>query len=1065
MGNAGSRAALWRESVRLPSCFVAQRRIVEETHEVNSTPGRRIRRFAAPLALVVMAWWGGCATGCQKPAPAQSPQPISRRPPEKVDVGSSGQVATGTWHLHPMNKGRATASFRLSSGALLEVDEAGGRWVSKQGATPVASPFSAPEPLVAVLDQATAFAAVGRSGAVYHFDTPLGPYVRTVTPPEPYVTTAVVERTLVSINRGGQLFRSIDLGKRFARVEVEGFFTDLGADISGRIFAVSVPEQWYASTDLAEHFSPVELPSIAPLSMTNRADGQLVVGGLFEQVTPADGKWEAITHLDQPKGGVNLPSFARVKMVAKGTALLDDDGYLELSRPESSTHFIRKFGAIDRGLERGTMQSPKRCSDFRLFGSTKRPILLCLGGDSAEVSPPLRLYEWQPEGRKWLALPPLRGSATDLTISVSPLGQIALQGVCAPHLADQGCSPYGGVLLSRNEAPRFFQVPSGTHVIDAQYDEDEQYWVLLKRDKDNHLVLMGPMLGDQYRIVDLTHADPQLTVDQKNHAQLLTRDDGLLSVIAERFATFVIGQFDERGELLSVGRAPAGVFAIHGTGRRLGAVDVSSNIYWESTSGGLTWRRQSLPTKVCRESRCSVELRCTAQGCLVGDELVRSGYGGSSNDAVDAPRYVDPTQEKERIMTGLSCTLSEATFQPLSDLWSIPSAHDVLLGQSLWYAAAADPSTASVDFISASSSDDQLRRTVLFPQQAASTQYVLKYSPQIEGGAAVRYPVRTGTQELAGPVEIAWDNRIEGVTERVSVGLGTPGPGAALRVNEHLQLSMLSVAERGIFFQASQDRLHDVFYFPGGTAPPEPVSEPVFPPLRTSDEEGTSLELLERGRRSEGVVAHGKRNALLLLADNRVVVRRMEGREGASYVPYLMAGLSSSAGELNHTVQIAYRGRAVGFLSVQLGDDGDPRAGSFVELGQDQAFLPPIPVALPRHLPDRPKVCSPSRRNETPRVVVSEDTERTRRVSVSGVEQDPVVLSVTDVVLFGSPDDPCLGAWTAESSRRSDNDRETTRYVAVITPSGPYSSWLFRLQGLGRADAEVAVQPMKCSFE
>ncbi|HXS15898.1 MAG TPA: hypothetical protein VN764_01845, partial [Polyangiaceae bacterium] len=338
----------------------------------------------------------------------------------------------------------------------------------------------------------------------------------------------------------------------------------------------------------------------------------------------------------------------------------------------------------------------------------------------------------------------------------------------------------------------------------------------------------------------------------------------------------------------------------------------------------------------------------------------------------------------------------------------------------------------------------------------SSQAFKLGYYPQVEGSALLRYPVALGNDDLQGPIEIAWDNRIEGITGNAMINVGLDGPGASVKLGAPLAGAMLSVAGPGLFVAFGEPDQADMYYLSSSTAPRR-MAEVNWPKMTQAGYDQDLLAQLAEGARQEAVVAHGQLRSLLLLASNRVVVSWLG--EGAA-TPYLMGGLTEMGGA-SHQVHIAYRGQNVGFLSLQVNAAGETIRAEFVELGGDSAYLAPTPAALPRHLPRRPEVCSAEQRATTPRVIVSRQSEHSPRVLVHGIAQEPVALSVEEMVLFGSPQAPCVGAYGASAGADPRADKDT----ALIVPELSGGSFLFRTRGASMGQPDVTVQPMSCSFE
>lgn len=1004
--------------------------------------------------------------GCEKRQGTASATATDTRAKESSPAARN----QATWLHHPLTKLPVTAALELSSGEMLEVDASGNRWLTGSNDAQ-ASAFGAPEALSGIMREGEEYVAVGQSGTLYFFSEPLGPFIHSRTPASPFMKTRLVGDVLISISGQGELFRSSDHGRHFKRANAAGFFVDFGVSENDSVFAVATPETWYQSFDRGDHFEVASLSSIAPLEMTTGSDGRLVIHGLFGEVSPVAGGWVKATGSSGVRPAQALSHFARVSAIGAQTALLDEDGYFSLHPTKSDETFRAERGSIDEKLTSTVIPRPADCSTFRVAGPSASPLLICKG-DAVTVAPLIRMLRWDRKKQTWNTLKPvLRGPFEGLRVVQSTRDDVVLSGACGPHTSEQGCSPHGLIWMQGDKKLSFLQLPSEGALLDFDFDLNGQLWALLQRSKDNHLLLIGPIfeplstseprstLGSIPNLLDVTRIAPEIAVDAKQQAKLLLKDAGLVSIVVERFGSLYIAQLNSDGRLLSSLQAPVGTSLLHGTGRRLSALDVKRNLYWGSESGGLSWTKHPLPSELCSDEPCSPQLRCTSRGCLVGDELVRVGYLGSAHGSVSTPLALGVDERQPLSLDRVVCRLNDDV-QTVAGLSSIPTAHEALLGKSLWSGVRMNSELATATVVHVPKDQSNIVERTLFSRGPSSQAYALQLFPQIEGNAALRYPVFPGTQDLAGPIELAWDNRILDVTERVTIGLGVPGPGAEVRLDERLQPSLMSVAARGLFFQAGQEKAQSPFYFPGNGAPAEPIQEPVWPGLDSKHLDKQLLQQLARGARTERVVVDEERGALLLLANNRIVVRRGDGGSGEE-VAYLMGGLESIGNEVRHAVHLSYRGSRIGFTSVQLDLEGDQRQAQFVELGKGQTFLPPVSVALQRHLPNRPHICDEVQMNSMPRVVANKPRNQTRQVEVLGIEGESLLLATQDAIVFGTPDAPCLGIWEATALQDSDEGH----FSALVVPGKAGGSWLFRVEPTNSASAQINAQPMSCSFE
>ena len=109
----------------------------------------------------------------------------------------------------------------------------------------------APEDLVAVFGgKAGGWVFVGRSGAVYEAERPLGPFIRSASPPEPMRKVAAAAGAVIGIDGGGHLQKSADAAMSWTVVgPSDRFFTDLVLTERGTAVALAIPEELWSSHD------------------------------------------------------------------------------------------------------------------------------------------------------------------------------------------------------------------------------------------------------------------------------------------------------------------------------------------------------------------------------------------------------------------------------------------------------------------------------------------------------------------------------------------------------------------------------------------------------------------------------------------------------------------------------------------------------------------------------------------------------------------------------------------------------------------------------------------------
>ena len=977
-----------------------------------------------------------------------------------VDEGARESEPVGAWSYHPLDRVPALDRLELGSGSRLEVDEAGSRWLVKLGQEPQSAAFGAPEALVAVRanDPASGvpakYFALGQSGALYFFQQPLGEFTAVRTPPENYHRSALQGDSIVAVSRSGQLLRSDDWGRSFQLRNNEQFYVGAFALPEGDLLAYSVPEQWHQSSDRGSTFRRLDVPAIGPLSVEQAPDGRLSVTGLYARFTFAGGAFHRKKR-HTPVSGHALPPYARGSMLADGHGALFEDRFFSISA-HADDQWILHQGPLDGPLRPRMIPAPPACDRFRLLASSSHLALLCQK-ELLERSPPVKVYLASHSERSFRKWPHrLRGDFEHIVSAMSK-DRLALSGVCLREEAEAGCTPRGVVILSPKQS-QLFDLP-GVETASALTFSSTALWALGRRKKGGDVMLFGPMSKSPVvRGQNLTNEWGVTGLPTAQKMALAAGAGAAVVVSASRSADTVLLSFDGQGKHLGSGLVPRQCQSLDGAGRRWAALDVEHGVLWESATYGLSWTKSLLPRLLCKkEADCEPRLRCSGAGCIVGDELIRLGWGPDRSSSESALSLRADDWSNRPTAPGFVCRLSGPEWQAIEGLSSVPGARDAALGDAAWVAAQSFPSTASATSVYARWGQPELVYTPLLPAVAHPDEYAYALHPQVEGSAVIRYRVPPANGQSTD-IELAWDNRISGTLARSkfthSGELSELRSSSRWASSRRAEPAILSVAGPGLYLSLSEPDRDTQFFRPDGSVESVPeVSWPSLAHLSTwIGQRDTSVS-----ERQERVFVDGMHGALLQLAGGRLVVRASAA--GGKAAPFLMGLVGQDTDRAAQGVNIAYRGQQVGMVSMQIDLRGDQHHAAFVPFVGAVGFGAPQPVPLQANLPPSPRTCTKEERATSVRVVAPAFSGPMRGATILGMDGAPMSLKTTSAVLFGTVSQPCVSTWELVES---EPEAGSVRYRALVFPDSA-QSWLFRMDGEADGGRTISTRSMTCA--
>ncbi len=1029
-----------------------------------STQKRTARETRFPAAVALICGLVFSCTGRSGKEPTAKPSVHSKE-------------ASAIWVFHPKQKAASTARLPLDGGEL-EVDRAGSRWLHTVSGAPQPSPFSASEPLVALFQKSGGFAAVGESGTVYLFSSPLGPWEGIKRPPVTYRATRRVGDSLFAVDSAGSLHRSLNFGETWQHVSSAEFFIGVDEGEAGEVIALSVPETWHRMPEKGTHLTRLDVRPMAPRAMVRDELG-LKVDGLLASFRWSGGKFvQQEEEKNAPRSPLlkyDIPSFGRASAVRAGHAVLLDKEYLELTPAPQGQRFQLQSAVFGQSLAKVPLSGPGECRRYLFSAYGDELALLCEQEKSSGSTSRLSLYRGSRKGRELKKSPlVLRGDPRVWKMESAPDGSLAISGACPLFAAEQGCQPEGLVWISREGSAHTLTAPAELPRVSMKFDERSSLWLLGARGKDGHLVLVGPLRpgGSPPGLVDLTreagfHGQSLRPGESLNPSMLLGAESGLVTALGVDKTGARVAVIQADGTVFAVGTPPPGSEFVHGSGQKLLALEARAGNYFESSDGGLSWTRQALPRRLCEPASrdCDLELVCSEAGCLVGDELSRVGWGSESSRMAAEVGPAVAWKNGGEVPPPLTCRVETEDWSSLPGLSEIPGAHHAALGDSAWVQVQEISERAQAVSVRAAWGESQLRTHELLPPVKNPAEYQLSIISQVEGNVALRLPPTSasrisGTQTLSQEkIEIGWDNRITGaavtmdfLTERNEL-LSPLGRGRAFRPD------LVSIAGDGLYLRLSRVAGDAPTYFLSRTGNSTSTEEAPPLKLQLSKEGWLYQSEIAQAVRQERVRVNGEHAGLLLTAGERIVIQATFSGAEPEYTPYLMGLWWDDSARPSPSVSLSYSGQAVGFVSFLADSDSNRATARFVQLGPFGTFLDPIPVPVQSDLPPKPAACSREERLLTPRVVAPRQAAP-RQILVEGLGTSVLVLTTEDAVLHGTPDKPCASAFEAHSPRPALSSEP--RYHALWIPGVAQPSWLFRVSSDASGTRQASARPLKC---
>jgi hypothetical protein len=1033
-------------------------------------------------------------------------QPRARAvPPPKLGSLPSYE-SPASWRYHPHAVAAMHARAELGPGRVLFAGARGERWLYDAGAGRLESAVPAPEELVAILSgPSSSYSFVGRSGATYRADEPLGRFVASTVPFEPLAEVAGSNRVLLAVRRDRKLVRSTDAGASFVGVGPRDIaFVDVELDASGNALALGSPEVLFQSGDGGTSWQRLDGPTRGAVGLERDvASGAIrvmtVLGalrfgskGIPEPAAPSS-PGDALPKGIRPLAGPNAGALA------EGKAAWAGPGYLEARLVDSSKgSWVLLSGPLKGPFATRPLGEAKACRSVRLAGYDRFVRLACFRG-SPELTQEVELSTSSDGGAIFAReKPDVYAKLSDFRMAVGADGAWLVSGACPPATQAPGCAPSGILHVRPAERVRAGSAASPQATVGSAAPAKPRLELAVSAApglSDSALALVFGADGKTAFAAARTTKGAGLALfasidggrsfepreiggrfdsndEPAGRVTLSAGSDGTLALVAARAGSASLLVADDQGRVISASAPPESAL-VGAAGLSAVAVTADGRVF-ESLDGGAAWEPAgNLPTQLCDDTGCDVPIACTTAGCVVGDELTRVGWGASDLPEVGLSRASGRPARASgavRLKTPIACTLQGPPFRPLYGASRLPGADQAALGDAAWFAIGEDAATASATLYQARGGQHPRVETVtLLAPVADAVRYAFTVAPpQIEGGAALRYPIpdTRSAGVRVRDVEVAWLNLFEkkpmraripdggeyfpGDFERSETGRRSVGARIA-------KPDLLSIAERGLYL-----RLHASPTKAAGSRQPtfflDGKSVQSLPPITFPS------GILQGG--NDEMARFGEAHLALYLQGSGPSLVRGVLRKGAWEFDAVTVGLPNPrAFGLEQTHLTTYLG---GRMAIRV-ESVDPVAltaeGRLFALRADGTLVdPPVQSPTLRDLPERPVACTPGVRESTGRVVARALPGTRHPVIVSDAVDPPRAMITGDFVLHGTPESPCAAALEVETVRAG--QERVAEESGILLFDDLEHAWLLRRVDSAEVGApHIEYRSMSCRFE
>lgn len=506
-----------------------------------------------------------------RPAAVPAPAPAPRDPPR--------------WFSVYRDPPKVVAELATASGKLLLTDDGRRLWADAAGSVHE-SGYRLRWRMGGILEHGSQLALVSRFGDVHVLESPLGPAttVREGLVMRGVVATGVGQRAIVAATEHGQILRSTDLGRSWARVEapITGVPVGVALDRQGRGLLLAAPQALWLTEDDGQTWKRIASPPGGVDWVASRPRGVLAGGSRDRPVYLLEG------HGFVPVGREVVSAPFRSRVVGQQ---LTSRGLLQVLRGEESDEpkelVLLQPDAPNRVVTDALPAAD--CPDAFAFGRDDDAWIGCRRDDGA-----LGLWHRRGQGA-WRR----DGELPD------------------PRRRPPVVGPSGWLLTGTHLRPGH-----GQPLLPAEPEIDWEHSLVA----DDVVHLLGSRRGEWLHATSsIAEPIPKLQVISRErlvNATLASRD-GRIAVLAMQGDRWVSIDPASRGDTLPVAepltRLPPRTMRVVQGGSR-GVACTADHQIFETADGGASWteiKGEVLPFSTCPP--VSLADRCTASGCQLAE--------------------------------------------------------------------------------------------------------------------------------------------------------------------------------------------------------------------------------------------------------------------------------------------------------------------------------------------------------------------------------------------------------------------------------------------------------------
>lgn len=1014
-------------------------------------------------------------------------------PPPRIDItwsapAGAAAATSARWVYAPKKPAGILGTHGQPDGSWLAWGRAGERWVVRGEGEAEAAGDLAPEDLIGLARAASgAWRFVGRSGALYEAASPLASFTRVLRAHGGAASVSASGSVIAVVGEGGALSWSRDAGESWRSVALDTRWI-VDARVDGeRAVVLGLPERLFVTTDGGSTFTRAIAPTVGAARLTGPQRGVITAVGYQRGVELGPSGAPRVVDAGEPVAPT--PFVLPARAVADGADLARGRGFIWrgtiyvpiTTRDKPGTPVSLGRGRIGERLEVTPLAGTERCAEVSLAGDERALYAACLVQQRASARGRVRVLRYTNT-----AEPPeelagtLEGSAAT-RLALGPSDQLILWGACrrteercdvdtplwlgqwetAAEGAEAVGSPWGAA-----RAPAL-----GGGVLDVKFAaRGATAYLVGRRAKSGEIGLfISTDAGRTFEPRDL----PLSVGASATGATISVGEPGVITIAVEGASPEVV-LADEDGRVLSVGAPPlrSSAVRIGVAGRR--ALAVTSSEAWESSDAGVSWTSLgSVGALRCPDARsCTHPIGCSKEGCVVGAKVARVGWGAeiSARQELDLDPSPGPARPSSATPPTLVCRLRKDKWIKLPAGASTPGASEAERGRTAFATFAVDRATAAVTMVHGTTAG-KLEEVALLPKLPKGDGVALLAVPQVEGAAAIRFPIKEpaakgeipaglamrAEQDAVHPsaIEVAWENLFEGKLVRATLRPTPPasaafGDAADPGATREARPELLSITSGGLFVRPGSGPSAELFFVDHagrverGDYAAWPSKTRLGEPLQINADAvrvGTTTVPFAIVRSAARTGSNTDRHAATGLL----------GRTGA-----LAITPSRDGGFDTHTSFSYAAGSPLLVTETQLGATGEWEILTF-PFRADGLVEDARPAPTQARAIEKPRPCSADDRAKTPRIVAPSEPGTRRAVLIEGPDGSRFAALVSSaMVLHGTRESPCQAALDATTPRGADTGDDAVRALVSLSEQ---TGWLFR----GGRDVEA--RPMTCRAE